>query len=57
MTEDILVKAPSKIWGPLERLGIHLSRYGLVLTLLRVDRITGAMMDFVGVSISERVAW
>jgi uncharacterized membrane protein YkgB len=36
MTEDILVKAPSKIWGPLERLGIHLSRYGLVLTLLLI---------------------
>ena len=36
LTEDILVKAPSKIWGSLERLGIHLSRYGLVLTLLLI---------------------
>lgn len=36
LTEKILVKAPSKHWAPLERLGIHVSRYGLVLTLLLI---------------------
>jgi uncharacterized membrane protein YkgB len=38
MTEDILVKTSSttKRWVSLERLGIHVSRYGLVLTLLLI---------------------
>ena len=36
LTEDILAKAPSKSWASLERLGIHVSRYGLVLTLLLI---------------------
>jgi uncharacterized membrane protein YkgB len=36
LTENILVKALPKGWGPLERLGIHFSRYGLVLTLLLI---------------------
>lgn len=36
LTEDILLKAPSKSWASLERLGIHVSRYGLVLTLLLI---------------------
>lgn len=36
LTEDILVKASPESWAPLERLGIHVSRYGLVLTLLLI---------------------
>ena len=38
LTEDILVKtsSPTKRWATLQRLGIHLSRYGLVLTLLLI---------------------
>jgi uncharacterized membrane protein YkgB len=36
LTEDILMKVYSKSWAPLERLGIHVSRYGLVLTLLLI---------------------
>lgn len=38
LTEDIHVNATgrTKSWIPLERLGIHISRYGLVLTLLLI---------------------
>lgn len=38
LTEDILVKksSPTNHWVSLERLGIHVSRYGLVLTLLLI---------------------
>ena len=38
MTKDILVKksSPTNHWASLERMGIYVSRYGLVLTLLLI---------------------